>query len=203
MKFIFIADPMCSWCYGFTPVMDRILKDYPDISIDTCTGKYLPDKKEPISEQRIKFMKIAWETVEERTGQPFNLSFKFIKPEFIFNTHNACIALNAMKLINPELSFKYLKQLQYAFFIENSDITDKRIVTELVKFYNIPVKDFSIKLNSKETISATQNSYERTQAFGVKGLPTLLGEKNGNITKLSEGYHEFETLKPIIDNWVK
>ena len=34
MRFIYVMDPMCAWCYGFTPELEAFLQAHSDIDIE-------------------------------------------------------------------------------------------------------------------------------------------------------------------------
>lgn len=50
MQFIYVMDPMCAWCYGFQPELDRFLDTFPSANVDWMMGGLAPDTQEPMNE---------------------------------------------------------------------------------------------------------------------------------------------------------
>ena len=56
MNLIYIADPMCSWCYGFAKTVDELLADPGDaapLQLALVMGGLRPFTTEPIAADRI------------------------------------------------------------------------------------------------------------------------------------------------------
>ena len=51
MKIIYFTDPMCSWCYGFAPVIEKIQENYPEIKWEIIAGGYSPGNREKINQE--------------------------------------------------------------------------------------------------------------------------------------------------------
>ena len=47
MRLIYIADPMCSWCYGFGPELSKLLARHPDATVDVVMGGLRPFNTQP------------------------------------------------------------------------------------------------------------------------------------------------------------
>jgi len=46
----YIADPMCSWCWGFAPIIEKIRERYSDrLNFGLMLGDLRPGTKEPIA----------------------------------------------------------------------------------------------------------------------------------------------------------
>ena len=82
----YIADPMCSWCWGFTPVMDEVRKTYGDrVELVIVPGGLRPGTKDPLPAGQREEILHHWHTVHRTTGQPFR--FEGAMPEgFIYDT---------------------------------------------------------------------------------------------------------------------
>ena len=111
----YIADPMCSWCWGFAPTINEIRLNYSEkLKIKLVMGGLRSGKLAMASEQRAEILN-HWKAVNERTGQPF--SFEGAMPEgFIYDTEPSCRGVVAMSLINSSLVFPLLE------FIKRTDM---------------------------------------------------------------------------------
>ncbi len=72
----YFYDALCSWCYGFSPVLKKLSEKYEDefdfqvISGGMQTG----DRKQPVSDIR-DYLKGAYLNVTARTGVQFGADF--------------------------------------------------------------------------------------------------------------------------------
>jgi len=70
---VYFADPMCSWCWGFSPVITAIRQHHgADLPIRLVMGGLRPGTKEPMSEASKREIRGHWEHVEAASGQPFD-----------------------------------------------------------------------------------------------------------------------------------
>lgn len=69
-KLYYVVDPMCSWCYGFSPEFDKVVESLPeDIELHYIMGGLAPDSDEPMNESTKQYIRHHWETVASNTGQ--------------------------------------------------------------------------------------------------------------------------------------
>ena len=45
MNLLYLSDVFCPWCYGFGPVMRRILADYPGTSVRVLGGDLVDEAR--------------------------------------------------------------------------------------------------------------------------------------------------------------
>ena len=75
-EIICVVDPMCSWCWGFSPVIDAIAETYGDkADISFVAGGLRPLTTEPMSESMKAEIRGHWEHVTEASGQSFDFDF--------------------------------------------------------------------------------------------------------------------------------
>lgn len=68
----YLADPMCSWCWGFAPVIDMIRDDYSDqLSTELLLGGLRPGTKLPMEPSQREEILNHWHAVHRKTGQLF------------------------------------------------------------------------------------------------------------------------------------
>ena len=75
-QLLYIADPMCSWCWGFAPVIEKIeaqLRE--EIELQLVLGGLAPDSDVPMDNETLHYVQNAWRAVAARTGAEFNHSF--------------------------------------------------------------------------------------------------------------------------------
>ncbi len=72
----YIADPMCSWCWGFQPTLESIIDILPEeIDVRYVMGGLAKDSDEPMPADTLEYVKQQWQLVTDRTGAQFNWDF--------------------------------------------------------------------------------------------------------------------------------
>src|SRR3990167_362664 len=70
---IYFADPMCSWCYGFSPVIGQIRQAFGrSLPIRLVMGGLRPGTDTPTTEKAKAELVGHWGHVHEATGLPFD-----------------------------------------------------------------------------------------------------------------------------------
>ncbi|HUJ74784.1 MAG TPA: hypothetical protein VL359_07990, partial [bacterium] len=68
----YFGDPMCSWCWGFRPVLEQVDREYPELRRVTVLGGLRGGSAGPMSDELARMIQGAWRRIEETTGQPFD-----------------------------------------------------------------------------------------------------------------------------------
>tara|TARA_B100000686_G_scaffold352622_1_gene455284 strand:- start:7349 stop:7972 length:624 start_codon:yes stop_codon:yes gene_type:complete len=198
----YIADPMCSWCWGFAPIIKEIKLNYSEkLEIKLVMGGLRSGKLAMVSEQRSEILN-HWQAVNERTHQPF--SFEGAMPEgFIYDTEPSCRGVVAMALINPELVFAFLESIQFAFYVEQEDITDPNILASLAYKQGIDAESYLEVFESDEAKDKISTHFKKVRQWGIYSFPTLVSQDVGTgYSILSSGYISLDALYQKIDGWL-
>src|SRR5690606_34435684 len=91
-RLIYIMDPMCSWCWGFAPVLDALQSAHPQLPLHLVVGGLRPGVTDPLSEATRRTLGEHWQAVGRTSGQPL-LTPDALPDGFIYNTEPACRAL--------------------------------------------------------------------------------------------------------------
>jgi hypothetical protein len=68
----YFADPMCSWCWGFAPVIEQVREAFHErTKIALVLGGLRPGTTEPMSPQAREDILHHWRQVHELSGQDF------------------------------------------------------------------------------------------------------------------------------------
>jgi putative protein-disulfide isomerase len=199
----YVADPMCSWCWGFMPVIERIRNEYGDrLKVELLLGGLRPGTKEPMpSSQREEILQ-HWHSVQRMTGQPFQ--FEGAMPEgFIYDTEPASRGLLAVSQIAPDLTFPFLKTVQTAFYVEQQNVTKPEVLAQLAARVGLDSQRFSQVFESDAVKKLTLAQFQKARQWGAHGFPTILGQSGMDYTLLTTGYCSFEELRPKLDRWLE
>jgi putative protein-disulfide isomerase len=194
----YFADPMCSWCWGFSPVITRIKETFGDqINISLNMGGLRPGTTEPMTHALRDEILHHWHDVHRLTGQPFR--FENAMPEgFIYDTEPPSRAALSFAKLQPENTLAYFSAIQSAFYTEGLDVTQEKILTELTQQYSVDTQAFQTLFASNELRALTGEHFKRSRQAGVQGFPTLIWQQEEVIETLSRGYLSWETISKII-----
>ena len=175
---VYFADPMCSWCWGFSPVIARIRETYGEtFETSLVLGGLAPGTAEPLDDYRRQEIRKHWVHVAGLTGQPFDHAF-FERERFVYDTEPACHGVVAVRTMAPGREFDYLAALHEAFYARNVDITDVAALREIAESLDLDTDEFTRVFDDPKTRLATGNDFAITQSAGVRGFPTLaVGEE--------------------------
>ena len=198
----YFADPMCSWCWGFAPVISAIKEAYADqLSVALLLGGLRPGTTGPMTSALRKEILHHWHEVRRRTGQPFD--FEDAMPAgFVYDTEPASRAVVAVAEIDPEETFPYFKSVQAAFYAHRQDVTRTEVLATLAEAHHIAAPQFLERFHSADVHAKTRMHFQQTQQAGVRGFPTVVLQNAQGRTLLTHGYRPFEALQPDIEAWL-
>ena len=75
-RLYYVYDPMCSWCWGYKPVWDKIQQALRDkIDIELLVGGLAPDSDVAMPQEMQQQIAAYWKKIENYLGTPFNYDF--------------------------------------------------------------------------------------------------------------------------------
>jgi len=199
---LYFADPMCSWCWGFTPVIDEIKKYYADdLKVALVLGGLRPGSKETLTASLRAEILHHWHEVHKRTGQAFNFDEAMPKG-FVYDTEPPSRAVVTMGSIKPEAVFAYFKAIQSAFYLDQKDTTKQSILLEIASQFGVDIDAFQVQFETEDLKKKTISHFQKTRAYEVRGFPSLILENSDGKYGLAHGYRSFNELKPEIETWL-
>ena len=201
-EIIYIGDPMCSWCWGFAPVIKSIHKDFErEAPVSLILGGLHAHDAFPMDEDYKANIKHHWQDVNRTTGAVFDYRF-FDRKDFILDTEPACRAVITMRQIKPEATLAFYESVSRSFYTENKDTTDIETFKPLVERFNINFQGFSKRFNSNQIKEETKGDFQFSKKIGVTGFPTLLVKEDDKLAILTRGYRPYQQLKTEIIDWL-
>lgn len=201
-QFLYFADPMCSWCWGFSPVMEALAAHVGDRApIQVLMGGLYLGVTEPMDGERKAQVRHHWERVREASGQPFDFAF-FDRPGFVYDTEKACRALVTARRINPPAAMPFLRRLHRAFYAENRDLTRTEVLVAVAHEFGFSPELFEEAFDDPETLEATEWDFNTARKLGATAYPTLLAQEGGKAAAITIGYQPWTQLEPVVTAWL-
>lgn len=191
-RLIYVADPMCSWCWGFAPVIRR-LRSADDYEIELVMGGLRAGETRGITPELRDYVTHHWQQVAATTGQPFR--YEGALPDgFVYDTEPACRAVVAVRELWPEQALDYLHALQQAFYAEGRDITRLEVLADLAAAGGLDRQRFEAAVADSAIQLAVATDFERKEQLGVMGFPSLLVDTGERLRMVSMGYQDFDSV---------
>lgn len=187
MKLIYVGDPMCSWCYGFSEELAAVVKNYEkDLELEVVMGGLRPYFDKPISEMK-DFLSHHWEDVNKASGMPFVYGI-LDRADLVYDTEPPCRAVVVIREMSPNHELDFFKACQSAFYYENKDMSQTESYHGILNELQISTEAFDKLFHSDEMKLKVKEDFKRAKEVGVNSFPTLLFQVNGETHILAQGY---------------
>ncbi|MES2340997.1 MAG: DsbA family protein [Pseudomonadota bacterium] len=201
---IYFADPMCSWCYGFSPVIADIRKTFgAALPIQLIMGGLRPGTDTPMTDEAKASLAGHWTHVTEASGLPFDPAV-LETPGFLYDTDPAARAVVWVRRQDPELALTFLGDLQAAFYAENQNITDPLVLAALITRHGLNGESFLAAFDTEDLKHETWRDYGTSQKAGVTGFPTLIAgpTEAGAYGVVTRGFQPGAAVVPMLEAWL-
>lgn len=197
----YFADPMCSWCWGFAPVISAVMDGFRDrLMLALVMGGLRPGTTQPMTPEARAEILHHWAEVERRSGQPFKRDGA-LPDGFVYDTEPACRAVVTMLDIDPPAALAYFKSVQAAFYAEGRDVTEPQTLATLAEQQGVDPARFSQRFASDEMAQTTRTHFHQTAQIGVRGFPTVILQNDDRFEVLTYGYRPLEEIEPMMHAW--
>ncbi len=196
---VYVGDPMCSWCWGFAPTLERLVADH-DVALRIVVGGLRPGPAaERLTPQLESFLLHHWERVEAVSGQPFDRQALGARgPAWRYDTENPAVAVVTMRSLRPEAELAFFTRLQRAFYTDGVDIVDPSTYPKLLEGFDVDGAEFVARVRSDEMREAAWADFAEARRLGVTGFPTTLIEIGDRYRMLAAGYQPYERVDELL-----
>ncbi|HCH23631.1 MAG TPA: DsbA family protein [Oceanospirillaceae bacterium] len=196
-KLYYFHDPMCSWCWAFRPVWQRLMASLPDhISVEYVEGGLAADSDVAMSKAMQESIQTIWRQIERQVpGTEFNYEFwQLCQPRR--STYPACRALIAAdKLGYYE---QMLMAIQEAYYLHAQNPSNDETLVNLAVMEGMEEDNFRQFLHSPETDRQLQKNLSLCHEYGVQGFPSLILKRGNSSVQIPVDYRsEQPTLMAI------
>jgi putative protein-disulfide isomerase len=207
-KLIYIADPMCSWCYGFGPELSALLDGLPGLQVEIVLGGLRAYNDEVMDEVMRAELMAHWQKVHDASGLAFS-DQTVMQENFIYNTEPACRAVVAARQWAPDATMAVFQAIQQAFYVEGRDVTRPEVLAEVCSKAltaagaPIDAPAFASLWESNAIQQATHADFVQTRHWNITGFPTLVLERDGALDMITSGFTAMpklvEQLQALVD----
>lgn len=206
LHFLYVADPLCSWCYGFSPVVRALTTEFSDrLPVRMIMGGLRAGNTRPMRSEDKDYIRNAWTKVGNATGRPFDLAF-FDREGFVYDTEPVCRAVVTARewpAKPPETPIHFMDRLSSAFYASNRDVTDTETLSDIAAEAGFDRAAFRDRLVSADMRNATFKDFLTAQQMGVEGFPMLAaGSETHGYALVTHGYRPIDGMPEAIASWL-
>jgi putative protein-disulfide isomerase len=187
MHLNYIFDPLCGWCYGAGPALDR-LRAIEGVSVALApAGLFAGNGARPMDRD---FATFAWQNdqrIAQMTGQVFSPAYRdnvLASPGGSLDSGAATLGIVATGLtVGTEHEAGALKALQQARYVDGRDNTRLESVIAILRdagfgeaAERLAEPDTDLFIACGDRINAARTEMER---FGIQGVPVLILDDEG------------------------
>ncbi|WP_242920214.1 DsbA family protein [Pontibacter liquoris] len=192
---LYVTNPMCAWCYGFTPVVRRLRALWHGrLNVRVLPGNLQAHASEPLLPEQKQQLALSWHRVQERTQLPFDYRF-FLQPNFVYNTEPACRALLCVRLLRPVLTLEVLRAMHSAFYADGLDLTDTAVLVRLVGLFGISENLFLTLFESEEIMGQLEEEFDYVAQIGGNRFPSVFLATAHGAELLTQGFCALDELE--------
>jgi putative protein-disulfide isomerase len=202
-RLVYFADPMCSWCYGFSPVIAALAERFEGrLPVAVVMGGLRAGNTEAMRPEDKGMIRDAWTRVGAASGQPFDFSF-FDREGFIYDTEPACRAVVTARRLLPRMALPFMARIQQAFYAENRDMTAAEEIAGVAEEAGFDRAGFGEAFAAQETRTETVRDFMTAESLGIRGFPTVIaGSEEKGYALLTNGFRPLEDLAEPLERWL-
>ncbi|NML37580.1 DsbA family protein [Chitinophaga sp. G-6-1-13] len=206
MRFIYVYDPLCGWCYGFTPVVMQFQQLHSGaMEFDILSGGMIVgDNRHPFSTMAA-YIQREHTNVEEMTGVKFGNAFleKLLPSEEMMDSEKPSIALTVFKAYQPENAISFAHDMQHALNYDGLSLNLDTTYRKLVRKYSLPEDEFIDRLHNEHLRYETNQEFQLVQNWGITGFPAAILDTGKQLYLCARGYTPLDRLQQTVDNIIE
>ena len=209
LTILYIGDPMCSWCWGISPILKQVQEFCTNnkIKFNLMLGGLRPGGGDLWNDEFKNFLKNEWMRINTRTGQKF--VFDLLEKEYFnYDTEPACRAIFiARNLLNSrndnnKATLEFFSSVQKKFYTKGEDSTEIVFYKSICEEFDISFDEFSFYFNMSKIKDELSREIYNSKQLMVRGMPSLMLFKNGTKFDISAGYKSYESIIENIKKYI-
>ncbi len=197
-RLLYVADPLCSWCYGFGPVLEQLRTEF-DLPVDVLAGGLRPGPSaQAMDASMMSYLVQAWDRVEQATGLPFART-QLEWEDWVYDTEMPDRAVVAARSMDRASALPLFDRIQRAFYAEGVDVTVPESLVALARDSGLDPATFEELLLSERNKAETYADFQAARQIGITGFPALLAVHGSKAWALSLGYQPVEPVRQSVE----
>jgi len=197
----YVHDPMCSWCWGFAPVLADLLDKLPSsIQVKRLLGGLAVDTDEPMPQSMQKMLQETWRRIEHKIpGTHFNFDFwSNCAPRRA--TYAACRAVIAARQQDNAFDERMTKAIQRAYYQQARNPSDDETLLELAVEIGLDKERFTEDFYAQQTQQQLQDEINRSRELYAESFPSLVLQQDSSNWPVPIDYLDSAPMLSMIES---
>lgn len=196
---LYVYDPLCGWCYGFSPVMHRLATemgqdaDFRVISGGMVTG----NRVGPLSDIA-PYIRKAYQDVERLSGVKFGESYLKVllgDAGWRMDSDPPSLLHTALVTLFPDRQTEVSAAIQKGIYQQGIEPVSPELTKWVATQFNLTADSLTQKMNSPENQELKKAQYDLSAKLGVTGYPAVLVLKEGKWYLAARGFTDYDQMK--------
>lgn len=202
----YVYDPLCGWCYGFHPVIEKLAERFKDdIEFRVIAGGLaIGDNAQTISDGYTSVLQ-GLSQIETVTKVKFGRNFKLLAEEgsYFYSSETSCIAQTVLNELAPEKAIPFAGLLLNALFNDGKSLNEWDTIALLFEQLSIQSALAKEYFESEAIRRKTFASFEWCREKGASAFPALILKIGNETGSVSRGYRPFDTIESHLHHLVR
>ena len=200
----YFFDPLCGWCYGFSPVLMRLYEEFGERAdfVAHPGGMIVGERVGPVGGMAAYIQKVLPD-LEARTGVEFGEAYKkqLAEGTKVQDSTPPSVGLTALARLdgNPGRTVPFAHALLLANFRDGLDLSDAATLAALAAPFMVDELAFRQLLADEPTLEQTQQGFAAASQIGITGFPTLVYRLGSQGAVLARGYVPYEQAAAAVE----
>ncbi len=194
----YIYDVLCSWCYGFSPVMHQFHEAHKDdFEFRVMSGgMVLGEQEGPIGDLP-QSIKDGFKRVTELTGREFGDDFYAMLEEGSAQLSSlpGALAMAAFRTYQPDNTIAFAKRMQEAIYQEGLAPNEAKTYGHCAEDFGMNSTDFMKLMVDKERLELVKTEFQVVKSWGIQGFPSVVYQEKDKAYFLARGYTDSAQLE--------
>ena len=170
----YLHDPMCSWCWGFSPTWNKVKEALEDkVKVTYLLGGLALDNDEDMTLQTQNYVQSNWRRIEEKVpGTKFNYDF-WIKCKPRRSTYPACRAVISARIQNPDCETSMIRAIQKCYYLDAQNPSNEDVLVSLAIELGLDAEKFQLDLRSEKVNKMLLAEISLAKSLGMSRMPSL------------------------------
>lgn len=200
-KLIYVHDPMCSWCWGFSDVYQKLTEQLnEELEVVRLLGGLANDTDEAMPQAMQSMLQQTWHRIEQTIpGKKFNFDF-WTKCQPRRATYPACRAVIAAREQGEQFDTLMTQRIQQAYYQQARNPSNNDTLVELAGEIGLDPQRFLKQLLDESTHQQLLNEISIARSMGINGFPSLALEHDGRLESVLVNYSDVNAMLAQIES---
>jgi len=199
MKLIYVYDPICGWCYGFSGVITEFYDHHKDsLDVEVVSGGMIRGSRVGPATDMASYIRGAYQRVEQMSGIKFGDAFlngTLNNEKIRFNSVPPSIAMSVFKSLKPSEAVYFAAAIQRAIYLDGLDPEDVQHYGKIAAAFGLDADAFIQSMHDPAFSQKAEQDFARSSQLGVNGFPTVFLETASGLQVLSRGFVNLQQLE--------